>query len=117
MKTRNIYKWPHTFKSAHDGNGNVRISRILSSNDFVGPWNFVDFAVLKPDTSIGLHRHENNEEMYVILQGSCILTANGEQKRLSKGDIFVNPPFGTHGLINDSEDDLHLLVVEVGMEE
>jgi len=103
-------------EQAHGGQGRVRVSRPLVSSDFVGPWHFVDYAVLPPGTSIGLHRHNQDEELYFILEGEGLMTVNDERCRVTKGDLILNPPGGIHGLVNDSDRDLHLLVIEVGLE-
>lgn len=44
------------------------------------------------------------------------MTVNEEQQRVVKGDLILNPPGGTHGLSNDSDRDLCILVIEVGVQ-
>ena len=110
---KNIFTSPQEKKRVHEGEGLIEVSRPFTRPDFKGPWHFVDYAVLPPGTSIGLHTHGNNEELYFILEGEGAMTVNEEQRRVVKGDLILNPPGGTHGLENRSNKNLSILVLEV----
>jgi mannose-6-phosphate isomerase-like protein (cupin superfamily) len=113
MIVKNIYTSAKEKKRVHEGEGLIEVSRPFIHSDFKGPWHFVDYAVLPPGTSIGLHTHSDNEELYCILEGEGVMTVNGEQRRVFKGDLILNPPGGTHGLENQSTKNLSILVIEV----
>ncbi|MFQ6100138.1 MAG: cupin domain-containing protein [Anaerolineae bacterium] len=115
MIVRSILAADQREEQVHGGKGQVSISRPLVSPDFVGPWHFVDYAVLPPGSSIGLHRHGEDEELYFILEGEGVMTVDGERRRVSRGDLILNRPGGTHGLENDSDSELSILVIEVGL--
>jgi len=100
---------------AHGGEGKVSVSRPLVASDFVGPWHFVDYAMLPPGSSIGQHRHGKDEELYFILEGEGTMTVDGERRRVRRGDLILNRPSGVHGLENDSDRELTVLVIEVGL--
>ena len=68
---------------------------------------------MDPGTSIGYHQHGENEELYVILEGSGTMTVNGETSKVQAGDVIVNKPGWSHGLENTSETTIKLLVFEV----
>jgi mannose-6-phosphate isomerase-like protein (cupin superfamily) len=99
--------------NAHGGEGKILFNRVLGADDFRGPWNFVDYAVLPPGASIGLHTHGANEELYLVLAGEGLMHVDGREFRVREGSLVLNRPGGTHGLSNDGEDSLKLLVVEV----
>jgi mannose-6-phosphate isomerase-like protein (cupin superfamily) len=115
MILRNIFAADQREEQAHGGIGQVSVSRPLVSSDFVGPWHFVDYAVLPPGSTIGLHRHGEDEELYFILEGEGAMTVDGERRRVRPGDLILNSPGGTHGLENDSDQELGVLVIEVGL--
>ena len=100
---------------AHDGEGLIRFRRVFESGAFVGLCNFVDYAVLPPGTSIGLHRHGRDEEIYLVLEGEGTMTLDGEELRVHAGNVIVNRPDGQHGLRNDGDSDLRLFVVEIAL--
>lgn len=98
---------------AHHGEGEILFHRPLGSEAFDGPWNFVDYAVLPPGTSIGRHTHGADEELYLILEGHGTMHLDGEDFEVSPGSLVLNRAGGTHGLRNDGEEPLRLFVVEV----
>lgn len=98
---------------AHEGEGMIHFNRVFRAESFQGPWNFVDYAVLPPGTSIGVHTHEDNEELYLVLDGSGIMHLDGEEFPVQRGSVILNRPGGTHGLRNIGGDPLKIFVVEV----
>jgi predicted dehydrogenase/mannose-6-phosphate isomerase-like protein (cupin superfamily) len=101
----------------HGGVGTLQHRQLLSAADFAGPIRFVNHTVLPPGTSIGAHRHGADEELYLVLSGNGLMTADGRQFRVQAGDVVVNQPYGEHGLVNDGPQDLALVVIEVGLVE
>ena len=66
--------------------------------------------VLAPGVSIGLHTHDK-EEYYYIISGKGTMTLNGERSTIEAGDITAIYPGGSHALVNDSDEDLRVLVI------
>lgn len=100
---------------AHEGAGAIGFHRLFDSSRFEGPWNFVDYAVVPPGASIGIHQHGDDEELYLVLEGAGTMHLDGEEFPVSAGSVVVNRSGGTHGLRNDGAEPLRLFVVEVGI--
>ncbi|QMU71267.1 cupin domain-containing protein [Streptacidiphilus sp. P02-A3a] len=101
----------------HGGEGSILAHRAYQRGGPDGPRPpiaFIDLVVLPPGTSIGRHRHGDDEETYVILTGSGRMTLDGAEFPVRAGDVVRNRPWGEHGLRNDAGTDLHLLVFELG---
>lgn len=99
--------------NCHDGEGSVAVYRPylrVPGGELV---DFIDLVVVPAGATIGRHRHGNNTEWYVILQGSGGMWFGGQQRAVAAGDILVNPPFGEHGLENRSGADIRLLVFQL----
>jgi mannose-6-phosphate isomerase-like protein (cupin superfamily) len=62
---------------------------------------------------IGVHRHGENEEMYVVLSGNGVMIVNGEGQAVKTGDIILNKPGWEQGIENTSQESLNLFVFEV----
>jgi uncharacterized cupin superfamily protein len=99
----------------HDGEGVLKHISLFGSGDFSSKLRFINYTILPPGTSIGVHRHGNDEELYVILEGQGLMEVDGEKKEVKAGDIILNKPYGEHGLTNNSFADLKVLVFEVGI--
>lgn len=97
---------------AHGGPGNVAAARVLDRGTQPG-CTFVDLVIVPPGSSIGRHRHGNEEEVYVIVAGTATMDVDGARFSVRSGDVVVNRPGGTHALDNDGTEPLRLVVVEV----
>jgi mannose-6-phosphate isomerase-like protein (cupin superfamily) len=98
---------------AHGGVGQILFRRLLAAADFEAPCNFVDYAVLPPGASIGRHRHGENEELYLVLEGEGTMHLDGRELPVRAGHVVLNRRGGEHGLVNTSSRPLRLFVVEI----
>ncbi|MGH8855937.1 MAG: cupin domain-containing protein [Telluria sp.] len=97
----------------HDGQGTVEVFRPFLRGAGAGVVDFIDLVVVPPGATIGRHRHGDNTEWYVILEGAGTMWFCGRERAVGRGDILVNPPYGEHGLVNGSLDAITLLVFQV----
>jgi mannose-6-phosphate isomerase-like protein (cupin superfamily) len=100
-------------ENCHEGVGTLKHVSLFTNSEFGTNIRFINYTILPPGTTIGLHEHGDDEEMYIILEGNGIMTVDEEKREVHAGDIVVNRPFGTHGLENNSNEDLKILVMEV----
>ena len=101
------------YEVAHDGSAPILASRVFKG---VGPtpWTFVDLVRVPVGADIGLHTHATgNEEMYIIVCGYGRMQIDGEEIHIGAGDVIINRPGGSHGLVNLGDTALDLVVVEV----
>lgn len=96
----------------HEGIGTLKHVSLFNDSDFKTNLHFINYTVLPPHTTIGLHPHGNDEELYIVLEGRGVMTLDGQEYEVQAGDVIVNKPFGTHGLANNCEEDLKILVLE-----
>lgn len=113
MIIKNFLEAPSTVKSIHDGKGVGKNARVFVAADFDTPLKFINYAEMEPGSSIGIHRHGENEEVYVVLAGQGIMITNDERQAVKAGDIILNKPNWEHGIENTSNEPLKLLVFEV----
>jgi len=105
-----------TRQNSHGGSGKVGLYEIWEAADFNSSIDFIDRVVVPPASTIGFHRHGDNEEMYILLQGSGRMTIEHQEFAVSKGDMILNTAGGRHGLVNDSDEDIDILVIQVGID-
>ena len=85
--------------NVHQGAGTLYMQTVLGRSA-VTSLNFMHFGPLMPKSSIGHHFHTNGDEMFLILDGSCEFTING-QTALLEGPVGVPVKSGNaHAIYN-----------------
>jgi mannose-6-phosphate isomerase-like protein (cupin superfamily) len=100
-------------KNAHHGKGTILFRRLWDNDDFATNWYFVDHCILPKDTSIGYHQHNTIEEVYYVINGTGRYTVNDKTYDVRPGDALPCRLHDVHGLYNNSDDDLEIMVVSV----
>jgi mannose-6-phosphate isomerase-like protein (cupin superfamily) len=98
----------------HGGTGRIVFRRLLDEYDFTGAVDFVDFTIVPPGSSIGLHEHHGTEELYFVAAGEPLVEVDGCERRLSRGDVAIVHSGQAHRLINDRAEAVEILVIQVG---
>ena len=109
MIRRNAEMKTQPFVKCHDGLGAVLWTDVSGPVGRQLKW--IHDHVLSPGVSIGLHDHVDDEEYYYILSGSGLMTLDGVEYTVSAGDMTAIYPGGSHGLYNNTEEDLRVLVI------
>jgi mannose-6-phosphate isomerase-like protein (cupin superfamily) len=109
--------YKQTQENSHDGKGVVNLYEIWCNSDFKSKVDFIDRVVVPPGSTIGFHKHGENEEMYVVLEGQGLMKIENDEVTVGKGDMILNPAGGRHGLINNSRENIDILVVQIGLDE
>jgi uncharacterized cupin superfamily protein len=70
---------------------------------------------LGPGNSVVYHFHHGSEELLVVLKGRPTLRTPEGERQLAEGEVVHFPlgPDGTHGLRNDSENEVRYLVAGI----
>ncbi|OGO33698.1 MAG: cupin [Chloroflexi bacterium RBG_16_56_8] len=113
MIVRNFLDAPGQVQSIHGGKGQGKNARVFDKPDFDTPLKFINYVELEPGASIGVHRHGDNEEVYVVLSGNGVMIVNDERQAVKTGDIILNKPGWEHGIENTSLEHLAIFVFEV----
>ena len=104
---------PFTTAVAHDGRGSVRSARATTGVPG-SACAFIDLCIVPAGSSIGLHTHgDEDEEIYVVVDGHGRMTVDGETFGVGPGDVIANRPGGSHGLSNDTDAPLRIVVVDI----
>ena len=61
----------------------------------------IGWLTLPPGASIGLHKHTNNEDVYLIVEGrGTFVGSDGKEVPVSAGDVTIARPGQSHALKN-----------------
>ncbi len=87
------------------GNGQVVIKNVLDKGEYKGASRLVATITLEPGCSIGAHIHENEEEIFYIIEGTATYNDNGKTEILNAGDSCVCLSGQEHSIANESKDE------------
>ena len=85
------------------GNGDYRVRTFEDAN------NRIMRGLLHPGASLGMHRHEQNSEIYYILSGPATVLIDDGEEHLKAGEMHYCPMGHAHSLINSGNQDLVFL--------
>ncbi|HHV99856.1 MAG TPA: cupin domain-containing protein [Clostridiaceae bacterium] len=106
---------PVIIEGCHGGVGPFSFNDVLKGMDPDGYQciKFIHNNHIPPKTTFGIHQHHGKkfEEWYYCLEGSGIVHLDGKDYVMNPGDIAVCRGGGVHGLTNNSDSDLHIIVI------
>ena len=103
-------------ENSHNGKGIVNLYEIWKEADFKSGVDFIDRVVVPPGSAVGFHTHGGNEEMYIVLEGQALMKIEDEEIAIRKGDMILNPAGGSHSLVNNSNENIDIIVIQVGID-
>ncbi len=91
------------------GDGQAVVTDILNRDEFKGASRLIGTIKLEPGCSIGAHVHENEEEVFYIIEGTATYDDNGKTEILQKGDSCICLGGEKHSIANRTEDETLLI--------
>ena len=82
------------------GDGQAVVTDILNQEEYQGKARLIGTILLKPGCSIGAHVHENEEEVFYVLEGRATYDDNGSVQILNKGDSCICLGGQKHSIAN-----------------
>ena len=113
MKIHNFLECDMKNEVIHEGKGMCMHATVFEEKEIEAPVRFINYTIIPPAGSFGLHAHGNDNEFYVLLEGEGVYQQDGQEIKVKKGDIMMNAPYSEHGIYNTGEKNMELLVFEV----
>lgn len=96
LHVRNVFDLEKELVQAHGGEGRVAFCRPFDGRELCSALAFVDYVEIPPGSSIGLHRHDSDEEIYFVLRGRGRMRLGDAEFEVRPGDLVRNLPGGCH---------------------
>jgi mannose-6-phosphate isomerase-like protein (cupin superfamily) len=84
VRTRRLFPWPDR----------VNTRRPLTQAGCM-------YVLIGPGEAVAPHRHDE-EETFIVLEGSAVLEVDGQRTRIAAGDVAYIPRHAEHALRNES---------------
>ncbi len=106
-------KKTEVFKNRFGGEGEAVIEHVIDETLYGGRVTLFSRCLLKPGCSLGYHEHKGNSETYFILKGKPTYNDNGTVIELKPGDTTFCPEGTSHGIANNTEEDVLFMAIIV----
>lgn len=106
---------PTVFSDCHGGTGDVIAREMFHRGEVGSGFQFFHDTTVPAGSSIGLHRHVDNAEIYYMLEGEGDMYIDGTCFQMRPGDLSVAQAGHTHKLVNTGNKPLRIIVVEAGL--
>ena len=111
MIIKNEQKIAETRENMRGGDGTVVLNTILTGEALPAHCRLFSEIILEPGCSIGDHPHENECELFYILEGTAQYNDNGTIVTAGPGEALSCDHGQTHGIRNAGSTTLKLLAV------
>lgn len=111
MIKRNADMTKTTKVNMRGGDGQVIVTDVVNKGEYNGKSRLLGVLTLEKDCSIGAHVHENEEEIFYIMEGTATYYDNGETVILQAGDSCVCLGGQEHSIANRHDETLKVFAV------
>jgi mannose-6-phosphate isomerase-like protein (cupin superfamily) len=111
MITRSEGMQPENRQNMRGGKGAVKLEHWFKPEDFGAKVRLCTRMTLAPGSSIGSHTHADEDEVYLVLEGSGRIEENGEWVPIQPGDAILTGKGGTHGVENNGHQPLVIAAI------
>lgn len=96
------------------GEGTVTLQHFFKKEEFGGNhFRICARLILPPGAGIGMHLHENEDEVYIVCKGIGTVTDNGITSEVHVGDSVLTGQGKAHSLFNNGTENLEVLAFVV----
>ena len=90
---------------------------IFSGDDFAEEGHLLQVVTVPPRTKQRLHLHQQQTEVFYVLEGQAMIEIGGEGVLARPGDAFICGPEDRHSLWNQSGREFRLVVFKINRPE
>lgn len=93
------------------GQGDINRVHFLEVDDFCGHGRLYAKFIIEPGNSIGFHKHEGEQEAYLILEGEALYSDNGKESVIVEGDFTLCKSGEGHSIKNIGKNNLVFVAI------
>ncbi len=102
-----------TCENMRGGDGEIKIEHYWGKDELLAKTRLFAKLTIQPGDSIGNHSHDNEEEVFVILQGKAEMSDNGQLVILNPGDTILTANGAAHSVKSIGDIPLEMMAVIV----
>lgn len=98
-------------KQVRGGKGQVTFRHFFQKEEIRAKTRLCARLTIPPGNSIGMHRHDGEDELFVILKGGGVIDDGTSRTPVGPGDAILTGNGESHALENTGADAMELLAV------
>jgi mannose-6-phosphate isomerase-like protein (cupin superfamily) len=93
------------------GKGSVAIRHFFKPGEIKAKCRLCSRLILPPGASIGPHKHETEDELFIIERGVGILDDGRNRTKVEPGDAILTGNGESHSISNEGKEPLEIIAV------
>lgn len=98
-------------RNIRNGIGNVTVQHLFKKEEITARTRMCSRLTLPPGVSIGMHKHENEDELFVVTRGQGLIDDGHTKEPVQAGDAILTGKGESHALINNGQEPLELIAI------
>jgi len=93
------------------GIGNVTFQHVFKKDEITARTRLCARLILPPGASIGLHKHEGEDELFIVTRGKGLIDDGQTREQVQTGDAILTGKGEAHAVINNGVEPLEIIAV------
>lgn len=111
MIKRKSEQLTETREQMRGGPGAVTIRHHLKKEEVTARCRLCAELTLPPGAGIGAHRHESEDEIFIVQKGGGVIVEDGKESVVGPGDVVLTGRGSSHAVTNTGSADLVITAV------
>jgi len=93
------------------GLGNVTFQHFFKKEEITARTRLCARLILPPGASIGLHKHEGEDELFIVTRGQGLIDDGQTKEPVQAGDAILTGKGEAHAVINNGREELEMVAI------
>lgn len=98
-------------REVRGGTGNVAFQHFFKKDEIRAHTRLCSRMTLPPGASIGLHKHEGEDELYIVTRGKGLIDDGQTMEPVQAGDAVLTGKGESHAVVNNGQEELEIIAI------
>ncbi|MDP2989388.1 MAG: cupin domain-containing protein [Kiritimatiellota bacterium] len=98
-------------RNIRNGIGNVTVQHLFKKEEITARTRMCSRLTLPPGVSIGMHKHEGEDELFIVTRGKGLIDDGQSREPVQAGDAILTGKGEAHAVINNGREPLEMIAI------
>ena len=98
-------------RNIRNGIGNITVQHLFKKEEITARTRLCSRLTVPPGGSIGMHKHENEDELFIITRGTGLIDDGKTKVPVQAGDATLTGRGEGHAVINNGQEPLEIIAI------